>query len=237
MSSAIVSPSAAKPASSLVPAGAPSSPRRSRASSTIERPSGVSSWIDDTSAARTASTSVTPGAGGDRRGEPVAVGDRAGLVEQDHVDVARRLDRPAAHRQHVEPGDAVHAGDADRRQQAADRRRDEADEQRDEGDRVDGRARRTARTAGGSRSPCRKTIVRPGEQDRQGDLVRRPLALGALDEGDHPVEERLARVGRDADRRAGRWSSVVPPVTELRMSVPGSLRTGADSPVMAASLT
>ena len=31
--------------------------------------------------------------------------------------------------------------------------------------------------------------------------------------------------------------SVVPPVTELRMSVPGSLRTGADSPVIAASLT
>ena len=30
---------------------------------------------------------------------------------------------------------------------------------------------------------------------------------------------------------------VVPPVTELRMSVPGSLRTGADSPVMTASLT
>ena len=32
-------------------------------------------------------------------------------------------------------------------------------------------------------------------------------------------------------------TSVVPPVTELRMSVPGSLRTGADSPVIAASLT
>ena len=32
-------------------------------------------------------------------------------------------------------------------------------------------------------------------------------------------------------------TSVVPPVTELRMSVPGSLSTGADSPVMAASLT
>jgi len=30
---------------------------------------------------------------------------------------------------------------------------------------------------------------------------------------------------------------VVPPVTLLRMSVPGSLRTGADSPVMTASLT
>ena len=32
-------------------------------------------------------------------------------------------------------------------------------------------------------------------------------------------------------------TSVVPPVTELRMSVPGSLSTGADSPVMADSLT
>ena len=31
--------------------------------------------------------------------------------------------------------------------------------------------------------------------------------------------------------------SVVPPVTELRMSVPGSLSTGADSPVMADSFT
>jgi hypothetical protein len=31
--------------------------------------------------------------------------------------------------------------------------------------------------------------------------------------------------------------TVVPPVTVLRMSVPGSLSTGADSPVMTASLT
>ena len=38
----------------------------------------------------------------------------------------------------------------------------------------------------------------PGEQDRQGDLVRRLLPVGALDEGDHAVEERLARLGRDA---------------------------------------
>ena len=37
----------------------------------------------------------------------------------------------------------------------------------------------------------------PGEQDRQGDLVGRALALGALDERDHPVEERLARVRGD----------------------------------------
>ena len=38
-----------------------------------------------------------------------------------------------------------------------------------------------------------------GQQDRQRDLVRRPLALGAFDERDHAVEERLAGIGRDAD--------------------------------------
>ena len=37
------------------------------------------------------------------------------------------------------------------------------------------------------------------EQDRQGQLVGRLLALRALDQRDHPVEEGLARVGRDAD--------------------------------------
>ena len=39
----------------------------------------------------------------------------------------------------------------------------------------------------------------PGEEDRQRDLVRGPLALGAFDERDHPVEECLAGVGRDPD--------------------------------------
>ena len=35
----------------------------------------------------------------------------------------------------------------------------------------------------------------PGEQDVQRDLVRRLLPLGALDQRDHAVEERLARLG------------------------------------------
>ena len=39
-----------------------------------------------------------------------------------------------------------------------------------------------------------------GEQDVERDLVRRLLALGALDEADHPVEEGLARLGGDLDR-------------------------------------
>ena len=37
----------------------------------------------------------------------------------------------------------------------------------------------------------------PGEQDRQRDLVRGLLPIGALHQRDHPVEERLARLGGD----------------------------------------
>ena len=38
----------------------------------------------------------------------------------------------------------------------------------------------------------------PGQQDVERDLVRRLLPRGALDERDHPVEERLARARGDA---------------------------------------
>ena len=40
-------------------------------------------------------------------------------------------------------------------------------------------------------------IVSVGEQDRQGDLVGGLLPRGALDEGDHPVDEGLAGLRRD----------------------------------------
>ena len=64
----------------------------------------------------------------------VAEGDGAGLVEQQRVDVARRLDRAARHGEHVEAHQPVHAGDADGREQRADRGRDQGDEQRDQHD-------------------------------------------------------------------------------------------------------
>ena len=38
-----------------------------------------------------------------------------------------------------------------------------------------------------------------GEEDVEGDLVRRLLAFGAFDHRDHAIEERLARIGRDLD--------------------------------------
>ena len=42
------------------------------------------------------------------------------------------------------------------------------------------------------------------EQDREGDLVRRLLAVRSFDEGDHPVEERLAALRGDLDDDAVR---------------------------------
>ena len=45
----------------------------------------------------------------------------------------------------------------------------------------------------------RKTIVRPASRIDERDLVRRLAPLGALDERDHAVEERLAGLLRDLD--------------------------------------
>ena len=128
----------------------------------------------------------------------VAERDRPGLVEEQHVDVAGRLDGAARHREHVVLEDAVHARDADRREQAADGRRDQADEQRDQ-DRGRGHALRVERERPQRHRRDQEDDRQSREQDRERDLVGRLLARGALDEGDHPVEKGLARVGADLD--------------------------------------
>jgi len=53
-----------------------------------------------------------------------------------------------------------------------------------------------------------------------------PLPLGALDQGDHSIEECLTGLAVMQIVSVS-LVSVVPPVTVLRMSVPGSLRTAA----------
>ena len=178
-------------------------PYRSFASTTIERPSGVSSARLESCAASARSPRVDAGQREERRRLPVAERDRPGLVEQQRRAVARRLDGAAGQREHVPLDEPVHARDPDRREQRADRRRDQADEQRDEHDhrllraRVDGeRLERDDREQEDDRQP--------GEQDVERDLVRRLLAARSLDQGDHPVEEALARLGRDRARRSGR---------------------------------
>ena len=117
----------------------------------------------------------------ERRGLPVAERDGAGLVEEQDVDVAGRLDRAPGEREDVAAHQPVHARDADRGEQRADGRRDERDEQRDE--RRDRHRRVREVRERPQRDDHREEDHREAdEQDAQGDLVRRPAALGALDE-------------------------------------------------------
>ena len=165
------------------------------ASTTIERPSGVSSARLDSCAASASSRSVDAGDREELGGLAVAEGDRAGLVEQQRGAVAGRLDRPAGHGQHVALHQAVHAGDADGRQQRADGRRDQAHEQGDQHDDrllgagVDGER---LQRHGGQQEDDRE----PGQQDVEGDLVRGLLAAR------RPRRGRSS--GRGTSRRAWR---------------------------------
>ena len=131
-------------------------------------------------------------------GEAVADRDRAGLVEQQHVDIAGRLDRTAGQGEHVATHEPVHAGDPDRREQRPDRRRDQRDEQRDQRRLGDFGAREQAEGAE-RRDDDHEDQGERREQDVERDLVRRLAPLGPLDERDHPLEERLAGLLRDFD--------------------------------------
>jgi hypothetical protein len=83
---------------------------------------------------------------------------------------------------------AIHAGDADRRQQRADRGRDQRHEQRHQDHHRD----RTARIGceardGGDRD--HEDDRQAGEQDVQRDLVRRLLPPGTFHQRDHAIQE------------------------------------------------
>ena len=78
------------------------------------------------------------------------------------------------------------------------------------------------------------------EQDVQRDLVRRLLTAGAFDEGDHPVDERLARLRGDAHhdpvgehaRAAGDGAAVAAGLADDRGGLAGDRRLvdGRDAP-------
>ena len=93
--------------------------------------------------------------------------------------------------------EAIHAGDADRRNQRADGRRNQADQQRDQHGNRDlgaGVVRERLERDDDQQEDERQHR----EQDVQRDLVRRLLTLRPFDERDHAIEKRLARVRRDA---------------------------------------
>jgi hypothetical protein len=138
------------------------------------------------------------GGGIELGGLAVAEGDGAGLVEQQRVHVAGGFNGAAAHGQDVVLDEAVHAGDADGREQAADGGGDEADQQRDQ---HEDRLRRLGVHGEGLQRDDgeQKDDGEAGEQNAERDFVGGLLAGCAFDQGDHAVEEGFAGVGGDAD--------------------------------------
>ncbi len=106
--------------------------RLRRASSTMLRPFGR--LVGQRGQQRDARQPLLRHAGRREKGAglAVAVRDGAGLVEQQHVDVARGFHRAARGGDHVGLHHAAHAGHADGREQAADGGRDQAHQQRDQ---------------------------------------------------------------------------------------------------------
>ena len=187
---------------------ATSRPRRpyfSLASTTIERPSGVSSARLESCAASASSLSRDAVDRQELDRLAVAERDGAGLVEQQRVHVARRFDRLAAHGEHVVLHHAVHAGDADGREQAADGRRNQADQQRDQ--HRDGRRRAGARRADAVDRERLQRRPPPAGRSASDPAIRMFSAISfgvfcrsrAFDQRDHAIEERLAGIGGDPD--------------------------------------
>ena len=166
----------------------PRMPYFSLASTTIERPSGVSSAREASCAASASSRSRHAAHRLERSGLAVAKRDRARLVEKERVDVTRCLDCPARHRKHVEPHQAVHAGNANCRKERADRRRNERYEKRNDHNNRN-RAAGIGDEARDGRRGEDEDYGQAGQQDVERDLVRRFLPFGAFHQCDHPIEE------------------------------------------------
>ena len=163
----------------------------------MERPSGVSSESEESWAASARRSAADVGSGNELGGLAIAEGDGAGLVEQQRVHVAGGFDGAAAHGQHVVLHEAVHAGDADGREQAADGGGNQADQQRDQHE--DGLRRLGVHGEGLQRDHGeQEDDGEAGEQDAERDFVGRLLARGAFDQRDHAIEEGFAGVGGDA---------------------------------------
>ena len=132
----------------------------------------------------------------------------------------------------------VHSGDANRGQQAADGRRHQADEEGDQDRDRDGVAGVDG-VALERQDDEDEEEREPRQEDVKRDLVRRLLARGALDEGDHVVQERLTRLGRNAHldlvredpRAAGDGAAVAAALADhgRRLAGNGGLVDGGDA--------
>ena len=132
-------------------------------------------------------------------GEAVAQGDRAGLIEDEGVHIAAGLHGTPGGGDHVELGHPVHAGDADGAQQAADRGGDQRHQQGHQGDHRGGLIDKPGQRREGGHGD-QEHLGEHRQQHRKGDLIRCFAALGAFHQGDHAVDEALARIGADPQR-------------------------------------
>ena len=135
-------------------------------------------------------------------GLAIAQRDGAGLVEQQHIHIARCLHRAARGGNHVSLHHPAHARDANRGKQATDRGGDQAHEQRDQHGQTHHRSRTRLIDSEGRKRPQRHDHQHEhqresNEQDRQRQLVRRLLSAGRLHHRNHAIEKRLAGVDRD----------------------------------------
>ncbi len=121
--------------------------------------------------------------------QTIAERDRAGLVQQQRIDVAGCFHGAARHRQYIKPHKAIHAGDADRRQKSADGGGDQGDEKRHQHHDRDG-APGIGRIAWDRRGRKDEDDGQADQQDGERDLVRSLLPLGAFHQLDHAVKKR-----------------------------------------------
>jgi hypothetical protein len=131
-------------------------------------------------------------------GLAVAVGNRAGLVQQQHVHVAGYFHRLAGFGEDIRRQRTVHARYADSRKQATDRGGNQAHQQCDQQEWRDLHADKGA--DGRQRGHDDEEGQRHRrQQHRECDFVGRLLPVGAFDQRDHAVEEAVAGFGGDAD--------------------------------------
>ena len=177
------------------------------ASTTIERPSGVSSASEASCAASASSCSLTPGAGTN------ANACRSPSVIVPVLSSSSTSTSPAASTARPEVAmtlartmrsmPAMPIADSSAPIVVGIRHTSSAIEHRQRDDRA---------LAGGVHRELRERRERRGreqeherhhrEQDRQRDLVRRPAALGAFDHRDHAIEEAFAFAGWSRARRS-----------------------------------
>ena len=182
-----------------LPVGASTSMRRTwRASSTMLLPSGVRVGQRRHHGQPRQLALRRPAHGHEQSRAAIAQRDRAGLVQEQRIDVAGDLDGLAALGDQVGGQGPVHPGDPDRRQERTNGRRDQADQERDQGRDVQ-RDVEVARHRIKRGRHDQEDDRERGKDDRQRDLVGGLLPRSALDQGDHPVQEAFADARRDLD--------------------------------------